>query len=216
MSHQKLIKLPWKLERAAPNFEGNDIKSPEGLIRHILKKYTKRGHKIFDPFVGLGTTMFVAEEMGRIPFGIEAEQQKYEWVAGQLENWTHLIHDDAAKIARYNLPKMDLVITSPPYMPRHHKWNPLFSGDPAKAGYQRYLKQLRLIFSKIQPIMKANAKLVIQADNLHHGPKFTPLVHDIAETLSRDFIQIDETKVLWTKPKPDYPFTQYLVFKKKA
>ncbi|HPF79012.1 MAG TPA: DNA methylase, partial [Alphaproteobacteria bacterium] len=110
---------------------------------------------------------------------------------------------------------------SPPYMPRHHKWNPLYGGDPKKAGYDTYLKRMQFIFSKIMPLMKQNARLVVQVDNLLHGKNFTPLVHDIANVLTRDFIQIDEVLVKWDdkkrdKPKPDYPFTQYLVFKKKA
>ena len=126
--NDKLITLPWKLERTAPPFEGNDIKTPEGLYRHIYKSFTKKGDKIFDPFIGLGTTMFVAEEMGRIPFGIEAETQKFEWVAGQLENWMHIINDDSFKSDKYTLPKMDLIITSPPFMEAHTKWNPLYGG----------------------------------------------------------------------------------------
>lgn len=212
----QIITLRWEFERDPPPFEGNDIKFPEGLVRHILKEFSKKGDMVFDPFAGLGTTMFVAEEMGRIPFGIEAEERKYEWVAGQLENWTHLIHDDAADMHKYDLPKMDLVLTSPPFMPRHHKWNPLFGGNPKKAGYDIYLKRMQQIFSKVKGLMKSNSRLVIQVDNLLHGKNFTPLVHDIANVLARDFTQVDEVLIKWDNPKPDYPFTQYLVFKKKS
>jgi len=179
MSHEKLIKLPWKLEREAPHFEVNDIKFPESFAQHILKKYTKAGSKVFDPFAGLGTTLFVAEEMKRIPFGIEAEERKHAWVAGQLENWTHLIHDDAANIAKYNFPKMDLVLTSPPYMPKHHKWNPLFGGNPKHAGYDKYLKRMSLIFSRMKKIMKKNTPLILQLDNIHHGKKIQKLITPI-------------------------------------
>ena len=215
MYKDSLIHLEWNLERSAPHFEGNDIKFPEGLARHIIKKHTKKGDKVFDPFAGLGTTLFTAEEMSRIPFGFEIEEQKFEWVAGQLENWTHLIHDDAYNLARYNLPKMDLVLTSPPYMPRHHKWNPLFGGDPKHSGYDKYLKRMGQIFSKVKTVMKKTAPLIIQADNLHHGKNFTPLPCDISGAISKDFTQTDEVSVIWDNPKPDYPFTRYMVFKQK-
>ncbi len=210
-----IIILPWAFERDAPPFEGNDIKFPESLARHIIKKHSKKGDKIFDPFAGLGTTLFVAEELKRIPFGIEAEGQKFEWVAGQLENWTHMICDDTACLDKYDLPKMDLVLTSPPYMPRHHKWNPLFGGDPKHAGYDKYLKRMGFIFGKISKVMKKNAPLIIQVDNLHHGKTFTPLVRDIANTLDKNFIQTNEQIVKWDNPKQDYPFTNLLYFKKK-
>lgn len=215
MNHDNFITLPWKLERGAPPFEGNDIKFPESFARHIIKKYSKRGDKIFDPFTGLGTTLFVAEELRRIPFGFEAEEQKHQWVAGQLENWTHLIHDDTAHLEKYNLPKMDMVLTSPPYMPRHHKWNPLYGGDPKHAGYDKYLKRMSFIFGKVGNIMKKNASLIVQVDNLRHGKIFTPLVRDIKNAIDRSFIQTGETIVQWDNPKPDYPHTQFLVFKKR-
>jgi hypothetical protein len=110
---------------------------------------------------------------------------------------------------------MDLVLTSPPYMPRHHKWNPLYGGDPKHAGYASYLKRMRAIFLKTKAIMKKTTPLIIQVDNLQHGKIFTPLVRDIAHCLDKDFIQTGETKVIWDNPKTDYPYTQYLIFKKK-
>ena len=74
---QQFITLPYALEREAPPFEGNDIKYPEALVRLFLKKLTKPGNRVFDPFAGLGTTLFVAEEMRRIPFGIERDERRY-------------------------------------------------------------------------------------------------------------------------------------------
>jgi len=210
-----LVSLPWVLERDAPLFEGNDIKSPEGFYRHIYNQYTKRGDKIFDPFAGMGTSLFVAEEMERTYYGFEAEEEKYEWVAGQLEHWTHLIGDDAARIDKYKLPKMDLIITSPPFMEAHTKWNPLYGGDPKFAGYEKYLKRMAFIFSKCLPLMKKKTQLIIQLDNIKNGKKFTPLISDIAYALKKNFIQTDQVTVLWKKAKPDYTHTQYLAFKKR-
>lgn len=215
MTNKSFITLPWKFEREAPRFESNAIKSPESLARYVLKNHTKKGNVIFDPFTGLGTNMFIAEEMGRIPFGIEAEEQKQQWVAGQLKNWTHLIHDDAANLEKYNFPKIDLVVTSPPYMERHTKYNPLYAGNPKFAGYDKYLKRMEFIFSKLGNIMKKNAPLIVQLDNIQNGKNFTPLIHDIANTINKNFIQTGETIIKWDNPKPDYPFTTLLYFKKK-
>jgi hypothetical protein len=215
MKHDILTNLPWTLERSHPPFEGNDIKSPESLYRYIYKKYTKRGDKVFDPFVGLGTSMFVAEEMGRIPFGIEIEKQKFEWVAGQLENWTHIIADDAYNIPQYNLPKMDIITTCPPFMESHTKWNPLYSGDPKYDGYDQYLKRMGLIFKRLHPLMKKQTPLVVQLDNIHSKSGFTPLIHDVAHVLSKNFVQLSEINVTWNNPKSDYPFTTLLIFRKK-
>lgn len=215
MTHKKLIHIPWTLERDAPPFEGNDIKSPEEMFRYTFKHNTKKGDKIFDPFTGMGTSLFVAEEMERIPFGMEYEPQKYEWVAGQLENWTHMVCDDAAKLDKYKLPKMDLIITCPPYMERHTKWNPLCGGNPKYAGYDKYLKRMGFIFGKVTNLMKKNTPLIIQLDNIQSGKNFTPLIHDITSVLNKSFIQTGETIIQWDTPKPDYPFTTLLTFRKR-
>ncbi len=215
MTQNQITTLSWKLERDAPPFEGNDIKSPEGLYRYIYKKYTKKGNKIFDPFVGLGTTMFVAEEMNRIPFGIEATEQKFEWVAGQLENWTHMICDDTHNVSKYDLPKMDLIITCPPFMEAHTKWNPICGGDPKHNGYDKYLKRLEAIFKKLSVILKKNGMLIIEVMNINKDGKFTPLTHDIAKLLQKHYKQVDEETILWKNPKENTPFTTLLIFKKK-
>ena len=215
MTYTPLITLPWKLERDPPPFEGNDIKSPESLYRYIYDTHTKKGAKVFDPFVGLGTTMFVAQEMGRIPYGFEATEQKFEWVAGQLENWTHMMCDDTFNVQKYDLPKMDLILTCPPYMEAHTKWNPLYGGDPKYNGYYNYLKRLGAIFKKLKPLMKPSTKLIVELNNINGKKHFTPLIHDVANVLSKHFQQIGETAIQWQSPKPDYPFTTLLIFKKR-
>ena len=214
MSYASEITLPWKLERDPPPFEGNDIKFPESLARYVIETYTKPKAKVFDPFAGMGTTLFVAEELGRTPFGMETELHKYEWVAGQLENWMNHRHDDAALCSYYDFPKMDLVLTSPPYMPRHHEWNPLYNGNPQKAGYRRYLKRMGIIFKNVTEITKKNGFVFIQVDNLKHGKVFTPLIRDISNAVDPYLKQVDEIKVNWKRAKEDYPFTTLLVFKK--
>jgi hypothetical protein len=212
MLHQTFITLPYALERDAPPFETNEIKSPESLTRYFLKKFTSRGDKVFDPFAGLGTSLFVTEDMGRIPFGIEADPQRHQWVAGQMEHWTNLVHGDSARLQSMGFPKMDFSFTSPPYMPIHHQWNPLFAGNPAKAGYKNYLKRMEYIYGQLAGLMKRGAYVVVQADNLP-GRTYTPLVRDLSLAISKSLRPEAEIIVAWKNPKPDYLHTHCLVFK---
>lgn len=212
MSYPSFITLPFKHERDAPHFETNFIKSPESLARWVLKEFTKKGDKVFDPFSGLGTTLFVAEEMGRTPFGVEAEESRHQWVAGQLENWMHLVHGDSAKSANYGFPKMDFCFTSPPYMQVNHQWNPLYAGDPKHAGYEKYLKRMGIIFAAVAKVMKKNAYVVIQVDNLP-GKIYTPLVRDLSLVVSKHLRLDGEITVAWKNPQKAYLHSQCLVFK---
>ncbi len=150
MQIQTFITLPYKLERAAPPLK-NAINTPKPLVAFSAAIHAP----VSTPFSGLGTTLFVAEEMGRIPYGVEYEAQRHLWVAGQLKDWRNLVRTVTARsCASYGFPKMDFAMTSPPYMPNHHKWNPLFAGDPKKAGYDVYLRRMAKIFSELPKIMK--------------------------------------------------------------
>jgi tRNA G10 N-methylase Trm11 len=209
-----LITLPFVHKHPAPSFEGQDICFPESLVRYFLKTCTRRGDKVFDPFAGLGTTLFTAEEMGRDPYGIEADSRRHAWVAGQLKGWQQLVHGDSAKLASYGFPRMDFCMTSPPYMPRHHRWNPLFAGNPRKAGYAFYLKQLETIFGEVAKILKPGSLVVVQADNLHHGRIYTPLVRDMSVAVSKKLTLQGEIIVRWNPAKPDYAHTHCLLFKR--
>lgn len=223
-AHETLIHLPFRHESDLPPGEETQDKYPEALVRYLLGAYTKPGDKVLDPFAGLGTTLFVAEEMGRIPFGIEADPRRHAWAAGQVENWMYVIHGDAGCIVNYAFPKMDFCITSPPYMPVHHKWNPLYGGDPDFAGYDQYLARIRDIFSGIAKIMKRGRFVIIQADNLYKTRSFTPLVRDISRIVSPHLKPVAETVIAWQNPEEFLKLagnegiapthTQCLIFKK--
>lgn len=212
MIQSQFIKLPYKIERAPPPFEGTEIRYPESLVRHFLKEYTSAGDTVFDPFAGQGTTLFVAESLKRVPYGMEADPVRCEWAAGQLEHWTNLRCGDAGQCARQNFPRMDFVITSPPFMMKAHRWNPLYAGDPLQAGYDRYLKRMRQIFKAMKPVIRRGARIVVQVDNLP-GRIYTPLVRDMSLALEVTYKPEAEIIVAWEGGKPDYRHTHCLVFR---
>lgn len=206
------ITLPLTFERAPPPFEGNDIKSPESLARYVVDRYSKPGDRVLDPFAGLGTFLFVAEAMGRVPFGIEADRQRQQWVAGQMEHWQNHIWGDASQLDNYGMPKMDLILTCPPFMKKRDRWNPLFNGDPDHAGYDAYLAQLGKIFALFPKLLKRGGHAVIQLDNLP-GQSFTPLVRDAGALAARSLRPVGEVVIAWDNPRPDYSHTNCLIFK---
>ena len=58
---------------------------PEELPEWIIKLFTKEGDMVLDPFAGSGTTLFVAERMGRSAIGIEIMEDYYKMIKNQLE-----------------------------------------------------------------------------------------------------------------------------------
>ena len=60
---------------------------PLEVIRPSIENHTEKGESVYDPFMGSGTTMVAAEQLGRICFGMEIAP---EYVAVILERLAHL------------------------------------------------------------------------------------------------------------------------------
>ena len=103
-------------------------------------------------------------------------------------------------------------MTSPPFMPRHHRWNPLCAGNRADAGYDRYLGCMGHIYRQLARLMKRNSRIVVQADNLP-GRTFTPLVRDLSTTIGEVLRLEAEIVVAWEGSRADHWHTLCLVFK---
>lgn len=214
MPISELWVLPHTYERATPAFQmHDDIRFPESLARALLERYTKVGDKVFDPFVGLGTTLFVAEELGRVPYGTETDSQRYNWVKNSITHPKNLFLGDAYDLASLDLPLIDFCLTSPPYMSRTDTFNPLFNGDPMFTGYACYLERMKEIYKNISRKMVPKGYIVIQADNLTHSD-FSPLVWDVGNALSGVMTLEGEILVQWSENKENKNnFTQCLVFR---
>ncbi|PJF39742.1 MAG: site-specific DNA-methyltransferase [Chloroflexi bacterium] len=63
---------------------GHSAAFPKSLPEWFIKLFTQPGDTVLDPFMGSGTTLFVAYEMGRNAVGIEIMPEYYELVEKQL------------------------------------------------------------------------------------------------------------------------------------
>ena len=132
-------------------FQDDDVRYPESLVKHFLEQYTQKGDVVLDPFAGYGTTLFAAERMGRVPFGVEIDQDRVNFVRSKLSNSESIIHGDSRLLADITLPKIDFSITSPPYMTKgNHPENPLTGYKTIGKGYQAYLRDIRSIYKQLR------------------------------------------------------------------
>lgn len=214
MIYEDYVELPFIRESEPPSGYANQDQYPESLPRYFIEKYSKPDQKVFDPFLGFGTTASVTEELGRIPFGIEADGARFAWAAGKLEHWQNIVHADSADMMQHKWPKMDLCMTSPPWMPIYEKWNPLYGGHPGYKGYTCYLERLGYIFKQVKQVMKKKSLIVVHVQNLQSPRRaFTPLVKDYSVLLLEIYRFEAEVIVKWN-PEDDYgAYTHCLVFK---
>src|SRR5690242_2678757 len=131
----------------------DDVRGSRDVVRAFLAEYTGVGDFVFDPFAGFGTTLFVAEEMGRRVRGIEYVPERCTYIRERLRSPEALIQGDARQLASYNLPRIDFSLTSPPYMHRDDPEDPFTAYQAPGRSYDAYLADIREIYRQIGQLM---------------------------------------------------------------
>ena len=195
-------------------FRHEDVRASDNMLAFLINKFTEPGQVVFDPFAGFGTTLLVAEELGRIGYGIEYSKPKADYIHGLLAHSEHLIHGDSRNLAEYDIPPIDLCLTSPPYTNESDTENPFVDYRQKGFDYPSYLQEMGRIFSQVAGKMKPSGHLVIEASNLKKNGQVTTLAWDIAREVSRIFHFEGETILCWDQYGYSYNHSYCLVFSK--
>lgn len=96
---------------------------PTELAIRAIRMYTKEGDLVFDPFLGVGSTLIAAKREGRNGIGIELNRRFCEIARDQFKqstlhfkNQVRVIEDDCRNMKKHlEDSSVQLVFTSPPY-----------------------------------------------------------------------------------------------------
>lgn len=186
-------------------------KFPETLIAEFIEFFTKHGQIVLDPLLGTGSTLVACDMTGRIGIGVELEE-KWAKIAKTRTKQT-VILGDARDIDKMKIPKVDFVITSPPY------WNQLkranirqkkrsdlgipteYREDTRNIGniddYNKFIEEQKRIFEKVYDLVKVGGYLVIITNNVFFEGKLYPLAFDTAISLSRNGRWVLKDEKIW-------------------
>jgi len=193
-------------------YREDDIRYSESLVEYFLKIYTREGDTVFDPFAGFGTTLLVAEEMGRIPYGIEFDEGQVSYIKSKLKQADNLILGDSRKLKSYDLPLINFSMTSPPYTRKYAKSNPFTAYTSKGKGYSGYLKDIRSIYGQMTHFLADDAMVVIEAANIKGPEGVTTLAWDIARMVSEVLQFEGEVIVNWDHYGGGYDHSYCLIF----
>jgi DNA modification methylase len=202
--------------RDRPAGYDDDVEFTEELVEHFLALFTEPGDLVLDPFVGFGTTLRVAERMGRRGIGIELRPDRADYVREHVGEPESVITGDARELGSVGIGTIDFSITSPPYMTRHnHPENPLNAYRSLDGDYDRYLVELRDVYVQIAELLKPNGVAVVNVANIRFGgPEVTPLAWDVGRVLS-DVLRFEGEVVVCHDIDPPHVTGDYcLVFRK--
>jgi 16S rRNA G966 N2-methylase RsmD len=147
----------------------------EDLAKEVIEKYSKSGDWVLDPFVGFGTTVHVAQELNRNAIGFDVHKERAEFAAKNVQSPNRIVNDRVENIDKYELPKFDLVFTSPPYTTVR------LEDDPQGATY---FEDMKGIFLKIKNHLNPTATVVVEVANIKDQHGVRPLAWQLGELLS--------------------------------
>jgi DNA modification methylase len=197
-------------------FQDDDVRFSESIVEYFLHEFTCENDIVFDPFAGYGTTLLVAEAMGRIPLGIEYDERRVRYVRSKLKQPDKIILGDSRQLLSYALPAFDFSITSLPYMSKYDTENPFTAYTSKGDGYTGYLKDIRSIYKQIKQLMAFEAKIVIEVANIKNRDSVTTLAWDIAKEISSVLHFEGEVVLAWDSYGGGYDHSYCLIYSKPS
>ena len=176
---------------------------PISLAAKCIETFTHKGELVVDPFVGIGSTLVAAKDLGRNAVGFDLKKEYVDFANNRLSQQTLddktkqiAVLDDANNIPVYLNPEtIALCVTSPPYAHmlnkarknksmradarnnKHYNEVQQYSQDPRDLGvmnHDDYAKSLTKIYSGILPLMKPKAHCVINVNDVWWENKRIP------------------------------------------
>lgn len=192
---------------------------PIGLARRLIECFTNQDARlIFDPFVGVGSTLIAAKECGKDSIGIEVSQEFAEIAEDRINQMipftgateTTIYIADSRELYKYVPPSsVDLAVTSPPY------WDILLSKRTAdyKAqrdygdtetdlgkirDYEKFLLELRKIFEQVYITLKPKSYCCVVVMDLRKKSRFYPYHMNISLFMQEIGFILDDI-IIWDR-----------------
>ena len=181
------------------------------MVEAFITSLTVPGELVMDPFAGFGTTLMAAERLGRVPLGFEILADRVAYIRARLQDPAAVQVGDARTLDWCSLPKVDLCISSPPYMTRDdHVQNPLSGYRTLDGDYERYLEDLQRIYVRLaSQACRPGASIVVNVANLGS----TRLAWDVGSALAQVLDFEREIVLDWDEPQDWFTQDYCLVFR---
>jgi DNA methylase len=180
---------------------------PEAVAEHVIERYCAPGDWVLDPFCGFGTTLVVAERLGRPAVGCETDQRRAAFTASRVDHPDRVVHGSCEDLTPTQWPPFALLFTSPPF------------GSFRSGGHgghlATYLADAQRLFAGLARLMGPGATVAVEVSQLRQGTRTRPLVWQLGAALNEVFPLREEIVRVNTgdlPAGPGYDHTHILVF----
>jgi DNA modification methylase len=186
---------------------------PAMLAERLIRCFTRVSDRIIlDPFLGSGSTLVAAQNLGRTGIGVEIYPEFLRLAQTRLrpEPAAILHQGDARRLRRFvEAESVDFCVTSPPYwdiLTRHrsadYKQTRSYGngrGDLGRcADYARFLAALAQVFAGVYDVLKPGRYCVVNVMDLRKKSRFFPFHADLAAALQNIGFLFDDL-IIWDR-----------------
>ncbi len=166
--------------------------TPAWVVWNLLQRYTRPGDVVLDPMCGSGTTIDVATELERTPWGFDLSPQRKD-----------IRQSDARHLPLKNS-TVDFVFLDPPYS-THIQYSDdkrcigkLDAAiDSGPDGQNNYYLAMQEVFAELSRVLKPRRYLGLYvSDSFKKGKPFAPIGFEMFSLLRRHFQPVDIISVV--------------------
>ncbi len=190
------LSLPYEHDHPLPEGYTNEVRTPPALVERFLEEHTAAGDRVIDVFAGFGTTLRVAESMGREPYGLEYDPDLARLAAEAVSSPDRVRQGDVLELDPSWFPAADCCFTSPPFMERTDDRNP-FENYAGQSRYERYLDDVESAFANLRGVMTEGGTVVVDVSNMKHEGRVTTLAWDVGRRVAGPLSFQGEVVVTW-------------------
>lgn len=204
-------------------------------VGRLIRFFTKKGQKVLDPFVGVGSTLKACAIDGREGVGIELVKKYADLSKQRLEKEVQanlfsnvlqriILGDALMEVEKMRDDEFDFIVTSPPYWniltkkADHkvkqervaHKLDTKYSDDKRDLGnidsYDHFVNVLSNFFNSCSRILKPKKYLAIVVSDFRNKDKYHMFHSDLASKLEAGNFALKGITILYQRHKKIFPY----------
>lgn len=200
---------------------------PQQLVEKLIKIYTKdSGEVILDPFLGIGSTLKAAHNLGKKGIGFDLNKDYCKLAKSRVTNHEadesfdkkikrfepEIYCEDSRNLLKHVKPNsVDLVVTSPPYWDILNMKRTADMGDQRNYSnskkdlgnidnYEAFLQDLKSVYTEVYKALKPNKRCCCVVMDIRKKDKFYPLHEDQTRIMREIGFELEEY-VIWDRQK---------------